>query len=80
MALSGVIDEKIMKKTNLVQKTNIYVSHGTNDNVIDYEISKESLNFYTKNNIDFQFESYNQGHGINQENLKSMIKWLKGNI
>lgn len=80
MALSGVIDEKIMKKTNLVQKTNIYVSHGTNDNVIDYEISKESLNFYTKNNIDFQFESYNQGHGINQENLESMIKWLKGNV
>ena len=58
IALSGVIDEKIMKKTNLITKTNIYISHGTNDNLIDYETSKESLNFYIENDIKFKFESY----------------------
>ena len=80
IALSGVIDEKIMKKTSLIPKTNIYISHGTNDNLIDYETSKESLNFYIENDIKFKFESYDQGHGINQQNLESMIKWLIRNI
>ena len=80
MALSGVVDEKIMKKTSLIPRTNIYISHGINDNLIDYETSKESLNFYLKNNIEFIFESYEQGHGINQENLESLIKWLTRNI
>ena len=80
IALSGVVDEKIMKKTSLIPKTNIYISHGTNDNLIDYETSKESLNFYIENDIKFKFESYDQGHGINQQNLEAMIKWLIRNI
>ena len=65
-----------MKKTSLIPKTNIYISHGTNDNLINYETSKESLNFYIENDIKFKFESYDQGHGINQQNLEAMIKWL----
>ena len=80
IALSGLIDEKIMKKTSLTPKTNIYISHGKNDNLINYETSKDSLNFYVKNDIEFKFESYEQGHGINQQNLESMIKWLTRNI
>ena len=80
MALSGVIDEKIMKRADLKPKTNIYISHGTNDNMIDYHISRESLNFYKSKNIDFTFESYDQGHGINEKNLKSLVIWLKEKI
>ena len=80
IALSGVIDEKIMKRTHLKPKTNIYISHGTNDNLIDYQISQESLNFYKSKNIDFTFESYDQGHGINEKNLKSLVKWLNEKI
>ena len=80
MALSGIVDEKIMKKTSLIPKTNIYISHGTNDNLIDYERSKESLNFYKGNDIGFKFESFEQGHGINQQNLESMMKWLKEKV
>ena len=80
MALSGVIDEKIMKRTDLKPKTNIYISHGTNDNMIDYHISRESLNFYKSKDIDFTFESYDQGHGINEKNLKSLVIWLKEKI
>ena len=55
MALSGVIDEKIMKRADLKPKTNIYISHGTNDKMIDYHISRESLNFYKSKDIDFTF-------------------------
>ena len=80
MALSGVIDEKIMKRADSKPKTNIYISHGTNDNMIDYHISRESLNFYKSKDIDFTFESYDQGHGINEKNLKSLIIWLKEKI
>ena len=80
MALSGVIDEKIMKRADSKPKTNIYISHGTNDNMIDYHISRESLNFYKSKDIDFTFESYDQGHGINEKNLESLVKWLKEKI
>ena len=80
IALSGFVDEKIMKKTSLIPKTNIYISHGTNDNLIDYETSKESLNFYIGNDIEFKIESFEQGHGINQQNLESMMKWLKEKV
>ena len=80
MALSGVIDEKIMKRADSKPKTNIYISHGTNVNTIDYHISRESLNFYKSKDIDFTFESYDQGHGINEKNLKSLIIWLKEKI
>ena len=80
MALSGVIDEKIMKRVDSEPKTNIYISHGTNDNMIDYHISRESLNFYKSKDIDFTFESYDQGHGVNEKNLKSLVIWLKEKI
>ena len=80
MALSGVIDEKIMKRADSKPKTNIYISHGTNDKMIDYHISRESLNFYKSKDIDFTFESYDQGHGINEKNLKSLVIWLKEKI
>ena len=80
IALSGVVYEKIMKKTSLIPKTNIYISHGTNDDLINYETSKESLNFYIENDIKFKFENYDQGHGINKQNLESMINWLIRNI
>lgn len=80
MALSGIIDEKIMKRADFKPKTNIYISHGTNDNMIDYHISRESLNFYKSKDIDFTFESYDQGHGINEKNLKSLVIWLKEKI
>ena len=80
MALSGVIDEKIMKRADSKPKTNIYISHGTNDNMIDYNISRESLNFYKSKDIDFTFESYDQGHGVNEKNLKSLVIWLKEKI
>ena len=69
-----------MKKTSLIPKTNIYISHGTNDDLINYETSKESLNFYIENDIKFKFEKYDQGHGINKQNLESMINWLIRNI
>ena len=80
MALSGVIDEKIMKRADSKPKTNIYISHGTNDKMIDYHISRESLNFYKSKDIDFTFESYDQGHGVNEKNLKSLVIWLKEKI
>ena len=80
MALSGVIDEKIMKRADSKPKTSIYISHGTNDNMIDYQISRESLNFYKSKDIDFTFESFDQGHGVNEKNLKSLVIWLKEKI
>ena len=38
---------------------------------------KEILDFLDKNKIKYNYNSFNQGHGVNQENLKSFLDWLK---
>ena len=54
------------------------------DSKIKNELSKElqsKFSFFDSsdpidNNIDYVFESFDQGHGVNQENLKSFLDWL----
>ena len=57
--------------------TSIYISHGIDDDVIPFKESVETNDLLKENNIEFQFESFEQGHGVSQENLKSFLKWLE---
>ena len=74
VALSGYVEKDLLclKKNN----SSIYISHGTNDEVIPYNESIETNKILDDNNIDYVFESFDQGHGVNQENLKSFLDWL----
>ena len=55
----------------------LYISHGESDEVIPYLESKQTLDVLDKNEIKYNYNSFNQGHGVNQENLKSFLDWLK---
>ena len=77
VALSGYVEEKIIDFKNKKIDTSIYISHGELDEVIPYLESKQTLDVLDKNEIKYNYNSFNQGHGVNQENLKSFLDWLK---
>jgi phospholipase/carboxylesterase len=76
VALSGYVDKDLVTFDNK-NKTSIYISHGRNDEVIPYKDSFETNLILDDNNIDYDYKSFNQGHGVNNKNLESFIGWLK---
>ena len=73
--LSGYIDKDLISFKN--NNTSIYISHGINDEVISFKESYDTNKLYDENHIKYHFESFEQGHGVNSENLKSFLKWLE---
>ena len=78
VSLSGAFDPNIinLSSSDSLKKLSFYVSHGLNDEILPFNLSKESLNILKENNIDYTFEKYPIGHGVSPENFKSMLKWL----
>ena len=75
IALSGYVDKDLISfKSN---NTSLYISHGINDEVIPFKESYDTNKLYDENHIKYHFESFEQGHGVNSENLKSFLKWLE---
>ena len=76
VALSGYVDDELISfdKTN---KPSIYISHGTQDEVIPFEESINTNKILDDNDIEYEFKSFNQGHGVSSENLESFLDWLK---
>ncbi len=76
VALSGYVEEKIIDFSSM-SFPNIYISHGINDNVIPHLDSKKTLQILNKNKINYDYYEFNQGHGVNMDNLNSFLKWIK---
>ena len=78
ISLSGAFDPNIinLSSSDSLKKLSFYVSHGLNDEILPFNLSKESLNILKENNIDYTFEEYPIGHGVSPENFKSMLNWL----
>ena len=77
IAFSGVVDPNIISlSSKSLKNLSFYISHGTLDEVLPYNLSKESLKFLEKNNLNFVFEDFPVGHGVSPENFKSMLSWL----
>ena len=76
VALSGYVEEKIIDFKS-ISFPNIYISHGINDDVIPYLDSKKTIQILNKNKIKYDYYQFNQGHGVNMDNLNSFLKWIK---
>lgn len=76
VALSGYVEEKIIDFSSM-SFPNIYISHGINDDVIPHLDSKKTLQLLNKNKINYDYYEFNQGHGVNMDNLNSFLKWIK---
>ena len=74
-ALSGYLDPRLVRFDNL-NKT-IYVSHGEQDVVVPYAWAAQSVALLKENGYSPTFLSYPQGHGVDQENLNSLVQWIE---
>lgn len=74
-ALSGYLDPRLVRFDNL-NKT-IYVSHGEQDMVVPYAWAAQSVALLKENGYSPTWLSYPQGHGVNQDNLNSLMQWLQ---
>lgn len=74
-ALSGYLDPHLVRFDNL-NKT-IYVSHGEQDVVVPYAWAAQSVALLKENGYSPTWLSYPQGHGVNQDNLNSLMQWLQ---
>ncbi len=77
-ALSGYLDPRVVSFVNA--KKAIYVSHGKQDMVVPYAWAEQSVSVLKKNGYQPTFLSYQHGHGVNQDNLTSLIEWLQGQL
>ena len=78
-ALSGYIDPRVVKHTN-TSLSSIYVSHGTEDMVVPYAWAEQSVEKLKEYGFTPSFHAYPQGHGINQDNLISIVQWLQAQL
>lgn len=78
-ALSGYIDPRVVKRTN-TSLSSIYVSHGTEDMVVPYAWAEQSVEVLKDYGLSPEFYSYPQAHGINQDNLISIVQWLQAQL
>lgn len=78
-ALSGYIDPRVVAVNNN-SIASIYVSHGTEDMVVPYDWAEQSVAKLKEYGFLPEFHAYPQGHGINQDNLTSIIHWLQAQL
>ena len=82
ISLSGAFDPNIIDISEIktLKKLSFYVSHGTLDEILPFELSKQSLKILDQNKVDYIFEEYPIGHGVSPDNFKSMLKWMNEKI
>lgn len=56
--------------------TNIYCSHGTEDEVIPFWYANEQLEIFKRLPFEVQHKTYTMGHSISEENFTSVLNWL----
>jgi phospholipase/carboxylesterase len=80
--MSGRLLEEIkplVTKSSELAKLKIFISHGTSDGTLTVEYARESLAYLKGLNLNPTYKEYNEGHGINNENLSDLINWISKN-
>ena len=78
LPLSGFYNSEITTfYSNSNFELNCFCSHGVNDPVITIEWAKNSIKYLNTKNINLDFNEYQSGHEISNENLKDIFKWLE---
>jgi len=83
IAISGYIydADKLLQDMNPeVNKKNWLCTHGTYDNVLAYETSKEQVERLQKGGFDIEFKSYEKDHTIDGDELTMIAEWVKSRM
>jgi len=59
-----------------LQDMKVFISHGTNDQVLSIEYARKSLAYLKTLNLHPIYKEYSEGHGINNEMFKDLVNWL----
>lgn len=84
ISTSGVITDRLLD-FNVYKQVHdfdlkVYQSHGVNDPVVSFEIASKGLQHLQElSGVDVSFYEYPMGHTISQENLQSLMDWVKEN-
>lgn len=60
-------------------KLKVLISHGINDQILGIHYARESVAYLKGLNINPTCKEYPEGHGINNEMLSDLVKWLNNN-
>ena len=80
IAISGYIydEKKLLEEMNpKVNANNWLCTHGTEDNVLPFESSKEQIQILQDAGFKIEFISYNKDHSIDKDELKMISNWIK---
>ena len=78
VTLSGyIVPELLNIPTKNVNNLLAYNSHGISDEIIPIEKARRSINLIKQNNPNVIYKEYDQGHGINNDNLNDLLEWIK---
>ncbi|OYD13956.1 hypothetical protein CH330_09750 [candidate division WOR-3 bacterium JGI_Cruoil_03_51_56] len=55
----------------------IFIAHGKQDNVVEYDNGAKARNLLKKHGYDVTFRDFKGGHTVNEEVLKQAVKWMK---
>ena len=75
VALSGYLNENITTIPMEGKITQIYVGHGTQDEVVPYEWDKQGVERLRQAGIDVHFDSFPVGHTISQDGFHKLLEW-----
>ena len=80
IAVSGYIydAEKLLKDMNQeVKRSHWLCTHGTYDNVLPFETSKEQVEVLQNGGFEIEFKSYKKDHSIDRDELTMISEWIK---
>ncbi|OUR90705.1 phospholipase [Flavobacteriales bacterium 34_180_T64] len=83
IALSGYISEDMLVELNdakAYSHLNIYVSHGSVDQVIPVEWARRTPKFLDQLNIKHSYSEFPVGHGVAPQNFYELRTWLNSHI
>lgn len=78
IALSGFPQEEILPKDRNKDFSSLdfFISHGIYDEIIPISWVQKGLKILEKHNVTHTYKEYKEGHELNQENYKDMLRWI----
>jgi len=79
LPLSGYINTELIPENlnpDLVNNLDLFISHGTVDQVLPIAWVRKSLPILDSLDINYTFNEYPIGHGVNPQNFNDFKKWI----
>jgi phospholipase/carboxylesterase len=83
IAISGQLNDPkllLQEMHPALQDANWLCTHGTSDEALDFNITKSQIKVLQNAGLHIDFESYDKGHSILEEEIDMIKKWVRINL